>query len=34
MYIPVGEYQNVEIIVQDEYNQQAKCGVGYLEVLP
>jgi len=32
LYIPVGKYRNVELIVQDGYGKQAKCRVGELTV--
>ena len=32
--IPVGEYEKVELVVQDIYGQQAKCPVGSVTVLP
>lgn len=31
--IPVGEYEKVELVVQDIYGQQAKCPVGKVTVL-
>ena len=32
--IPVGKYNNVWLIVIDDYGQQAKCRIGDLEILP
>jgi hypothetical protein len=34
LYIPVGRYQNVELVVQDGYGKQAKCRIGDLTVIP
>jgi hypothetical protein len=34
LYIPVGTYRNVELVVQDGYGKQAKCRVGDLTVRP
>ncbi|HEX6304827.1 MAG TPA: hypothetical protein VFZ76_11600 [Anaerolineales bacterium] len=32
--IPVGEYTKVELVVQDDFGEQAKCPVGKLTVMP
>ncbi len=32
--LPLGEYEKVELVVQDIYGQQAKCPVGNVTVLP
>lgn len=34
LYIPVGTYRNVELVVLDGYGKQAKCRVGNLTVIP
>ncbi len=34
IYIPAGEYRNVELVVQDGYGKQAKCRVGAVTVRP
>jgi len=34
MYIPVGNYHKVWLIVQDEFDQQAKCFIGDITILP
>jgi len=34
IYIPAGNYRNVELVVQDGYGKQAKCRVGDLTVKP
>ncbi len=34
IYIPVGTYRNVELVVQDGFGKQAKCRIGNLTVEP
>ena len=32
--VPVGEYEKVVLVVQDDFGEQAKCPVGKISVLP
>jgi hypothetical protein len=32
--VPVGEYDMVELVVQDDFGEQAKCRVGKVTVVP
>jgi hypothetical protein len=32
--VPVGSYENVMLVIEDIYGQQAKCPVGAIKVLP
>ena len=34
LWLPVGEYEKVTLIVQDDFSKQAKCPVGRISVLP
>ena len=34
VYVPVGDYKKVELVVQDDFGEQAKCPVGDMTVLP
>ena len=34
LWVPVGEYEKVVLIVQDDFGQQAKCPLGDIRVLP
>lgn len=34
LWVPVGEYEKVALVVQDDFSKQAKCPVGRISVLP
>ena len=33
-FVPLGEYQKVDLVVQDDFGEQAECRVGKISVQP